>query len=87
MAKKSFKTGNAALDILEAEQEREIIAPEPAEQPQQLSFVYRKEQQELKTKRVQFVFKPSLYEKLKAVAKENNTSVNDYVHQLLESIL
>ena len=93
MGRKSFKTGNTALDILEAEQEREIVDPatEPAEQEQeqkqQLAFVYRKEQAELKTKRVQLVFKPSLYEKLKAVAKANNTSVNDYVHQLLENVL
>lgn len=94
MARKSFKTGNTALDILEAEQDREIVTPvaEPAEaeqeqQQQQLAFVYRKEQAELKTKRVQFVFKPSLYEKLKAAAKANNTSANDYVHQLLENVL
>jgi len=93
MAKKTFVKDNPALQLLENEQTQAVATQQPAEEAtqveeqQQLNFIYKKEAQELKTKRVQLVFKPSLYEKLKATAKANNTSVNDYVSQLLENVL
>lgn len=39
---------------------------------------------EKKTRRLQLVLQPSLYEKVKARATENGASVNDYIHSILE---
>lgn len=42
---------------------------------------------ETKTKRVQLVMQPSLYEKAKAAADDKGLSFNSYVHQVLEEAL
>lgn len=42
---------------------------------------------EKKTKRVNLVFQPSLYEAAKVRAIELGTSLNDYIHQLIEADL
>lgn len=42
---------------------------------------------ERKSTRVQLLIKPSLVEKLKAIAKAKNTSVNDLVNVILETVL
>ena len=42
---------------------------------------------ERKSTRVQLLIKPSLVEKLKAIAKTKNTSVNDLVNVILETVL
>ena len=39
---------------------------------------------ETKSRRVQLVLQPSLYERAKAAAEEKGVSFNDYVHTLLE---
>jgi len=39
---------------------------------------------EKKTRRLQLVLQPSLYEKVKARAEQSGTSVNEYIHTLLE---
>ena len=46
---------------------------------------YRTQYVETKTKRVQLVFQPSLHERVKKAAKKYNLSVNEYVHQILDS--
>ena len=42
---------------------------------------------ERKSTRIQLLIKPSLVEKLKAIAKAKNTSVNDLVNVILETVL
>lgn len=42
---------------------------------------------EVKSKRVQIVLRPSVYEGIKAASKADGTSFNDYVHRLLEEDL
>lgn len=42
---------------------------------------------ETKSKRVQLLTKPSTHEKLKAVANNNNVSVNELINNILESYI
>lgn len=42
---------------------------------------------ETKTRRVQLVMKPSLYEKVKKAAHAEDLSFNDYVHRILEEAI
>ena len=42
---------------------------------------------EKKTKRVQLIMQPSLYARLKREADEENTSFNNYIHDLLRSYI
>lgn len=42
---------------------------------------------ETKSRRVQLLMQPSLYEKLKALAENQGMSVNNFIHQLLESAI
>ena len=42
---------------------------------------------ETKSRRVQLLLQPSLYEKLKAGAASHGDSVNEYVHSLLEDAM
>lgn len=42
---------------------------------------------EKKTKRVQLIMQPSLYEKLKAAAASEGESLNNYIHELLASCM
>lgn len=42
---------------------------------------------EVKSKRVQLVFRPSLYERLRAEAKRQGTSMNDLLHVILDKAL
>jgi len=42
---------------------------------------------ETKTRRVQAVFKPSTYERLAALAKRNDYSINDLLNKLVEAYL
>lgn len=40
---------------------------------------------ETKSRRLQLVLQPSLYERVKKAAKDEGLSVNEYVHQILDS--
>lgn len=42
---------------------------------------------EKRTKRVQIIMQPSVFEKAKAKAEQNGKSFNDYVHGLIEKDL
>lgn len=84
MAKKSFKDNPALQFISTAGQEE-------AEQAEKASTAKAPEGYkpnplyiEKKTKRVQLVLQPSLFEKVKATAEAKQLSVNEFVHQLLE---
>lgn len=48
------------------------------------SAVVKKEKEETKSKRVNFLVRPSIYEKVRAKCDETGVSMNDAVNQLLE---
>lgn len=92
MAKKSFKD-NPALQFISTAGEEETAELEQA--PEQRASVSKAPDGykpnplyiETRSKRVQLVLQPSLYEKAKAKAKSGGyTSFNDFVHQLLEEV-
>lgn len=91
MAKKSFKD-NPALQFISATETEETgqaeqgtkNQPRPAEKPPEgykLNPLYV----ETKSRRLQLVLQPSLYERVKAGAKAAGLSVNEYVHQILDN--
>ena len=80
--KKSFKNNPAFQFISEVDKEDGVITenkPEPKE-GYKLNPLYI----ETKTRRLQLIVKPSVYEKIKAKAVQKKVSVNEYIHQLLE---
>lgn len=85
MPKKTFKD-NPALQFISTpnddenqDQETESI---PAKVPKgyKLNPLYI----ETKSRRLQLVLQPSLYDRVKAKAKANGLSVNEYCHQILD---
>lgn len=83
MPKKPFiNRDNPALNFISTAGQE---APEPrTERTAPEGFKRNPEYIEKKTRRLQLVLQPSLYEKVKARAEENGTSVNDYIHSILE---
>lgn len=83
MAKKSFKD-NPALQFISTagQEEAEQATPSTAKAPK--GYKPNPLYIEKKTKRVQLVLQPSLFEKVKATAEAKQLSVNEFVHQLLE---
>ncbi len=91
MTKKSFKDNPALqfISSISAEQELEQVQEAeritesrtaPAPEGYKLNPLYV----EKKSRRLQLVLQPSLYEKVKAASKDKGMSVNDYIHKLLE---
>ncbi len=85
MAKKTFKDNPALQFISTAEEteEREKTAETvPAKAPEgyKLNPLYV----ETKSRRLQLVLQPSLYDRVKARAKASGLSVNEYCHQILD---
>lgn len=85
--KKSFKD-NPALQFISAAADPE---PEAPEQPALIStekppagYKVNPLYVETKTRRLQLVLQPSLFERVKAQAKASGLSVNEYVHQVLD---
>ncbi len=78
---------NPALNFISTAGQAE---PEPAEKPAQTAakapegYKINPQYIEKKTRRLQLVLQPSLYEKVKARVERNGTSVNDYIHSILE---
>ena len=90
--KKSFIGENPALQFISTAEtetppeEREPMPaqPKPSQKPPKgykLNPLYV----ETKSRRLQLVLQPSLYEKVKAGAAAAGLSVNEYVHQILEN--
>ena len=52
-----------------------------------IGFQYSNEKKEIKSKRIQLVLTPSMYQKLKHRAKAEKASVNDFICQLLDKVL
>lgn len=76
--KKSFIGENPALQFISTAQ------PKPSQKPPKgykLNPLYV----ETKSRRLQLVLQPSLYDKVKAGAAAAGLSVNEYVHQILEN--
>lgn len=87
MAKKTF-LGNPALQFLSSASpaEREDSVPARPESPAAPPAGYRDDPRyvETKTRRLQLVLQPSLYERVRACAAAQGLSVNEYVHRALE---
>ena len=89
MAKKSFLTEgeNPALSFISAESVEAVEKPaRPAENPP-AGYKRNPEFIEKRTKRVQLVLQPSLYEAAKGQAAELGISFNDYIHRVLTEAL
>ena len=56
-------------------------------QSDKIGFQYSNEKKEIKSKRIQLVLTPSMYQKLKHRAKAEKASVNDFICQLLDKVL
>lgn len=72
MTKKSFKDNPALQFISTVEEERKI--------PSQQKNCYV----EIKSRRLQLILKPSLFERVKKAASKKKISVNEYVHRILD---
>lgn len=85
MAKKTFiNRDNPALNFISTAGQ-ETAAPAPAERKAPEGYKLNPEYIEKKTRRLQLVLQPSLYAKVKARAEAEETSVNDYIHSVLEA--
>ena len=87
--KKSFKDiSNPALQFISSAQPQESSAEleAPITETSATPTAPRRPAAtaEVKSRRVQLVFQPSLYKKVKKAAKGAGLSVNEYVHQILE---
>lgn len=67
--------------------ESEQQKPLTTEQNNEATFQYSPQKKEIKNKRLQLVVTPTLYRKIKSKARENNTSMNDLICQLIDQIL
>lgn len=83
MAKKSFKD-NPALQFISTaeEEEQEEVTTGAAKAPEgyKINPLYV----ETKTKRLQLVLQPSLFDRVKKAAAGSGLSVNEYVHRILD---
>lgn len=79
MPKKNFKD-NPALQFLSAADPAEPAQDAAPQYPMKRNPLYI----ETKSRRVQLMFQPSLYNKIKALAAAQNKSINDTVHTILD---
>lgn len=77
--KKSFKD-NPALQFISATEEPEQQPAEKAPDGYKINPLYI----ETKSRRLQLILQPSLYERVKAKAEASGLSVNEYAHQILD---
>lgn len=81
MAKKSFKDNPALQFITNTEEtEREATESKAAPEGYKLNPLYI----ETKSRRLQLVLQPSLYNRVKEKAQGAGLSVNEYIHQILD---
>lgn len=79
--KKSFKADlNPAMQFISTPTEDEREAPAPAPEGYKVNPLYI----EKRSKRLQLLVQPSLYDKIKAQADAEGCSVNDFIHRVLE---
>lgn len=82
---KDFKNSPALSFISSAEQVKDTQSADKAPEGMRLNPAYIEKYIEKRSKRVQIIMQPSLYEKAKAKAESRGTSFNDYVHSLIEA--
>ena len=79
MPKKDFKN-NPALRFLSAADPAEPTQEAAPQYPMKRNPLYI----ETKSRRVQLMFQPSLYNKIKTLATEQGKSINDTIHSILD---
>lgn len=91
MVKKTFKNSiNPAMQFISVVDDA-AIAEEPQAKEEKRTPAIKEGYKvdygiiEKKSRRMQLLVQPSLYEKIKAQAMAEGSSVNDYIHQILES--
>lgn len=83
MAKKDFSSiENPALQFISKEETPQTNKPTAQKIPE--GYKINPEYIEKKSRRVQLLMQPSLYDLLKSRALEEGTSVNNLIHELLE---
>lgn len=86
MKRKTFLEDNPALRFITEPAEREseptTEAPTPGKAPK--GYKPNPAYIEVKSKRLQLLIQPSVYAKIKALADNSGTSVNEYIHKILE---
>lgn len=84
MAKKSFKDNPALQFISTAEEEEKYIVPEQETGKAPGGYKINPLYVETKSRRLQLVMQPSLFDRVKRRAKQSGLSVNEYVHRILD---
>ena len=84
MAKKSFTTDlSPALAFISNTEA--ITAAEPGQEPTR--FIFNTPERETKSRRVQLLIKPTVYDGIKEMAAGAGASVNAYINAILEDFL
>lgn len=92
-AKKNFKSDNPAMQFIGQSAlvvTPTAVVPEVDAAPQPAVAVPMKPNPlyiETKSKRLNLLLQPSLYESIKKVAKKNKNSVNETIHQVLQDYI
>ena len=81
MAKKTLNLDNPAMQFISTPTETETTVTAPAPEGYNPTPLYI----EKRSKRLQLLLQPSLYEKVKARADKQGCSVNDLIHTILEN--
>ena len=82
----SFFTDNSNLQKdLEKKENKVLEQNQVSSSHSDIPDGYRPAYVEIKSKRVQLVFQPSIYQKAKANASKQGLSLNEYIHRLINS--
>lgn len=85
MAKKTFKNEiNPALQFISTPSGEEIQEQESKNISDTVPMKRNPFYIETKSKRVQLLLQPSLHNRLKEMSMQNDTSINDLIHTILE---
>lgn len=86
MAKKSFKDNPALRFISTAKEEQEVIPEKEVATTQNAPEGYKLNPLyvETKSRRLQLVLQPSLFDRVKTLADKSELSINEYVHRILD---
>jgi len=84
MAKKDF-TKQHSFFTDDAEPQKEEKAAVRPRTTREAPEGYKATYVEVKSKRVQLVFQPSIYERAKTRAVEQGLSLNEYIHRLIDA--
>ena len=92
MTKKSFTDANPAMAFIStAEKSEDFALTQPtkeeleAKESSSVPMKRNPEYIETKSKRVQMLMQPSLYDAIKKEAKDKNISVNEMMHEILKN--